>query len=133
MAKRFIIKGKKEPIPAYIGCVTDIVEEIDSVTSIIQGVKKEDANKYQEPQYKGGNGTYMVGYPEVSKFLYLIVLIKQKEHKIDIRNESLKVNGRKRVTEKFKNDLKKKLVGENMRFMLLHDRSYLVDVDLLKL
>ena len=129
---KYVIKKKKEP--AYLGIVIDIQKDERSISSIVQGVKQQDQKDYNPPGYFGDNGTYRIDYPNVKRYLYLFVRFQDNEVKrIDVRDDALKMNNRINVSEKMIDTLKKKMTGNEYRFMLLQDRSYLLDKEALKL
>jgi hypothetical protein len=123
----------------HFGIIIDVKADRQSLSRIIQGINHDKTPFYENsPSYFGGNGTYREGYPEVELFLFLVVKLKGHPHvRIDVRSDSLRLNERSKVTDRFVNELQNKLKGLQVEIVRLPDGSRqdfdLVNKDLLKL
>ncbi len=93
----------------------DIKYDRASLTRIVSGINNGMSKPYGATV--GGNGTYRIGYPEVLRELniYFRRIDDIGWDTIDIRDEALRVNNRKQITEKFVENLKNQLVGKSIQ------------------
>jgi hypothetical protein len=111
------------------------VENVKNVfNTIVQGVKRRDAHKYRFPDYRGGNGTYAVGWPTVDHRLDMVVAVggRLKPVKIDVKDAVLSVNGRSRITGALVAKLEGKLRGATVDLTDDRGRLGLLDDGILK-
>jgi hypothetical protein len=98
----------------YVVKASKVEYIIESMSYIQSGIKKHQP----EPMgaTAGGNGTYRIGYPDTFRYLSLSFGWKKFTGggQIDILPQALRLNGRKKVTTKFLNQLKAKLVGTEL-------------------
>lgn len=115
---------------SMVGKVLDVVRNESSAASLVQGVKKNEQCRYQPPLYHGSNGTYRVGFPQHQREVLVVVDVRGLgKRQIDIRNDALKVNGRERVTDRFVEQLREKLIGTELKVVATRYESYVVDTN----
>jgi len=113
--------------------IVDVRKEVDSVGRIMQGIKKGQPKPFGATA--GGNGTYQIGYPEVTKNLF-IDFIRTDDigwGSIDVWKLVLAINDRSNVTDRLVATLKQKLIGKAARMIGAQDKWLLKDLALLKL
>jgi len=113
--------------------ITGLRNEVHSLTRITQGFKKGES----KPVFAtaGSNGTYRLGYPEVTKEL-LIDFIRTDDigwGTISVRDLVLQINDRSNITGKLVETLQQKLIGKAARVSRYQDRWVLRDLSLLKI
>lgn len=100
-----------------------IYEEGDSLVEITSGVKERNQWKYA--LNKGGFGTYVTGFHNTPSRLEIKIFICElnKYVYLDIKEEVLRINNRKRITKKLVNILEEQNEGERIWFDFSEDYS----------
>jgi hypothetical protein len=101
--------------------ITDIEYDNTSLTRIISGMKN---GSIPIGATAGSNGTYRIGYPEGNKNLnlYFRRINDIGWDSIEVRDLVLKINSRKKITKKFIENLKKKLIGKQIQVFPLGEK-----------
>lgn len=111
--EKFLDMTIEQQFPAL---VTEIEYDVQSIIRIVNGVKQGQNPISIYPITAGSNGTYRAGYPEVFRTLFLD--FKRKDRigwgNMDIREIALQVNDRSKVTPKFVQQLKDRLIGKEI-------------------
>jgi hypothetical protein len=117
------------------GTVIDVKKDETSMSYCVTGVKQRDAHKYKEPKHFGANGTYRIGYPTVTRYLNLVVRVEGSPHKfIDVREEVLEQNNRKKLTNAFIEEFKTFIKGKKLEFETKDHKNFkLVDAESVKI
>ena len=126
----------------FRGRIVDVFKETDSFAYMTQGIKKKEQPHY-DGFMLGGNGTYIT-YPIVNRYLFLKIVVYNFTNKnensteyVDVRKVLMKLYNRKKVTDKFVEDIKAKLKGEKITVykssIANGEYSLFVDLDDLRL
>lgn len=111
--------------------ITDLDYDVESLTRIVSGIKQGDSAPFGSTA--GSNGTYRLGYPEVTRELN-ISFVKINDigwGKIDVRELALILNGRKSITKKFVQNLKSNLIGKEIEVFGFDEKWNLKDSSIL--
>ena len=113
--------------------IVDFKYNVDSLTRTVSGIKKDMSEPFGVTS--GGNGTYRIGYPEISK--ELIIYFRRVDDigwgKIDVRNIVLDINGRSKITSSLEKTLQNKLIGKKIYISSNRNKWILADNSILKL
>jgi len=118
------------------GKVLDVRKNEKSFSCCVHGIKKQKQGSYaRNSNFHGSNGTYRMGYPEVHRTLNLVVKVRNYKHQfIDVRESFLRVNNRKKVTEKVLNLLANHIKNKSIEVDVISDgNTILLDESVLKL
>lgn len=113
--------------------IIDLKYETDSLTRTVSGIK----NGMSTPAgaTAGGNGTYRLGYPEVSRELN--IYFRRNDDigwgTIDVRELVLNVNDRSKITDKLIEFLKNKIVGKSIKIISIQNEWKLIDNKILEI
>jgi len=113
------------------GVITDLEYKVHSTSRIVQGIKKGSGIPFFATA--GGNGTFRLGYPEQyrSLLIHFNRLYDIGWGAIDVRDVSLKLNSREKITDSFVNAIKKNLLGKKIRIDNKNDEWVLADESIL--
>ena len=102
---------------------------------IIQGIKRSQVKDYENRGYTVGNGNAWMGYPEVNRSVFLVIQNRKtmKKTLLEIRKQALEINARSRITERFIELLRGKLIGTEVKYITTHYGDYLADYSVLKI
>lgn len=97
--------------------IIDIKYDKASLTRTVSGIKQGMSKPFGATS--GGNGTYRLGYPEELRELniYFRKINDIGWGKIDVREISLNINERSKITEKFILTLKNKIIGKTVKIL----------------
>lgn len=100
------------------GRIVKISFETQNIVYLTQGIGRKEQYKY-DGKFPGGNGTYVTG-GEYNSFIMLKVFAYDLEESIsvDIREDVLRLNNRKRVSSQMIDTLVKNNVGRKVEFDL---------------
>ena len=117
----------------YEATVTDIKYTKESLTRTVSGIKKGMSEPFGATG--GGNGTYRIGYPEELKELNLYY---RKSDDIgwgiiEVREKVLKINERTKITDKFIENLKNKIIGKTINIIAHKNEWKLLDDKILEI
>jgi len=92
--------------------ITDVTYHVNSLTRIAQGYTKGRSKPFGATA--GSNGTYRLGYPEISK--QLLIRFRRVDEigwgNIEVKDQALTINSRSNMTGSFVVTLKSKLVDK---------------------
>lgn len=97
--------------------IIDFKYDTASLTRTVSGIKQGMSKPFGVTS--GGNGTYRLGYPEVLRELniYFRRIDDIGWGTIDVREISLKINERSKITEKFIHTLRTKIIGKTVKII----------------
>lgn len=98
--------------------IIDIEYDNRTLTKIVTGMKN---GSKPMGATAGSNGTYRIDYPEVNRDLnlYFRRINDIGWDSIEIRDLALRINGRKKITKKFIENLKQRLIGKQIQIFSL--------------
>ena len=114
----------------YRGRILDIQKVHESVTHVVQGVKKADQHNYS--QFIGGNGSYVTGDEYLGTHLNVTVLVYDldRSYTVDIYQEVKDTINKKRISPKCY-DIIKSHQGDKITVEIDDTDNMLLDVQLL--
>ena len=113
--------------------VTEIKNEIHTVSRTVQGIKKGEGAPFSATA--GGNGTFRLGYPETSRDLYLYFSRQDRQGwgLIEVRDLFLQINDRSKITSKSIDSLQEKLLNKSIQITSNGNEWVLVDENVIKI
>lgn len=112
--------------------VTDFDYAVNSLTRIVQGIKKNAQIPYGVTA--GSNGTYRIGFPEVTRELNIEFrkLSGIGWGTIEVRDLILELNDRQKITSSLVSKFKEKLIGKTIEVYAKKGQWYLKNVSILR-
>lgn len=100
------------------GRIVDVEFKAVNAVYLMQGIKRKDQWKY-DGHLPGGNGTYVTG-GEYSSSIIFKIYVYDLEHciSIDVKDEVLRLNRRKRVSDLMIHQLQINNKGKKIRLLL---------------
>lgn len=122
-----------ENLEIFDAKITEIKNEIHTVSRTVQGIKKGEGAPFSATA--GGNGTYRLGYPEISRDLHLYFSRNDLQGwgLIEVRNLFLQINDRSNITSKSIDSLQEKLLNKTIQIISNGNEWVLVDEKVLKI
>ncbi len=113
--------------------IIDVKYDTVSLTRTVSGIKKGASAPFGATV--GGNGTYRIGYPEVLRELniYFRRVDDIGWGTVGVREIALNINHRSKITVKFTETLKTKLVGKTIKITPQRNGWILTDTSVLEI